>query len=334
TAFRSNTGQFGGALFVGGGTAHVEECVFEDNVATGQGMFGCGGGAVASQGSAQTTLVRCVLTGNTADDDFSTGGGAVLGAALVDECTLVDNRALTGTASALADVASVRSSIVRGGTAPRVDPGTAVAFSNVEGGPAGPGNFDADPRFWGAPADVGLLPDSPCIDAGDPAGPLQPDLTPRDVGALQFDPLRCGPGCAGPVGSSPCTSNVNASGADARLVALGSSAVAEDRFVLAVDDVPRGQFGFFLASPTGGLQALGGGSDGVLCLGTSGLLRIDDDVLIDRGLGAIAYRPDLGDLEDGNAVLPGATWHFQYWFRDLTPTGTSNTSSSVAVTFR
>jgi hypothetical protein len=50
------------------------------------------------------------------------------------------------------------------------------------------GNIDADPRFIDVAAhDFHLLSDSPCIDAGDPAYPLDPDGTVTDMGAFYFD---------------------------------------------------------------------------------------------------------------------------------------------------
>ncbi len=62
-----------------------------------------------------------------------------------------------------------------------------VTYSDVEGGWWGEGNIDADPMFvdpgngyfdlgWG----------SPCIDAGDPNSPYDPDGTIADMGALYF----------------------------------------------------------------------------------------------------------------------------------------------------
>ena len=65
-----------------------------------------------------------------------------------------------------------------------------VTYSNVEGGYSGIGNINADPRFvqlgyqdtsgdW-VGGDFHLLPDSPCIDSGDPSFVYQPDETDLD----------------------------------------------------------------------------------------------------------------------------------------------------------
>ena len=71
----------------------------------------------------------------------------------------------------------------------------------------------------------------------------------------------------------------------------------------------------------------------MLCLGGS-VLRLDQSILTDRGTGAVSLRPDLANLAQGQPVLGGETWHFQYWFRDLNPAQTSNTSAALRVSFQ
>ncbi|HPA46232.1 MAG TPA: hypothetical protein PK395_10750 [bacterium] len=52
------------------------------------------------------------------------------------------------------------------------NPTITVSYSNIQGGWSGEGNIDRDPLFvrpWdGEGADLHLMPDSPCIDAGNP----------------------------------------------------------------------------------------------------------------------------------------------------------------------
>ena len=52
--------------------------------------------------------------------------------------------------------------------------------------------------FVDAPnGDFSLMFDSPCIDAGDPASPLDPDGTRTDIGANHYPAWReCGGGCS------------------------------------------------------------------------------------------------------------------------------------------
>jgi len=63
-----------------------------------------------------------------------------------------------------------------------------VRYSDVQGGWPGTGNIDADPVFVGPyNEDFHLRWRSPCIDAGDPASPLDPDGTRNDIGAFYFN---------------------------------------------------------------------------------------------------------------------------------------------------
>ncbi len=58
-----------------------------------------------------------------------------------------------------------------------------ASFSDIEGGWTGVANIDDDPLFTG---DYHLQNISPCIDAGDPVSPLDPDSTIADMGAYYF----------------------------------------------------------------------------------------------------------------------------------------------------
>ena len=75
-----------------------------------------------------------------------------------------------------------------------------ISYSDIEGGEAGivtnnngtvnwlEGNIDEDPLFVDpANGDYHLTENSPCIDAGDPASPLDPDGTIADMGAFYYD---------------------------------------------------------------------------------------------------------------------------------------------------
>ncbi len=63
-----------------------------------------------------------------------------------------------------------------------------INYSNIEGGFTGIGNIDSDTLFIDPENDdFSLQIDSPCIDAGDPASPIDPDGTIADMGAIFFD---------------------------------------------------------------------------------------------------------------------------------------------------
>jgi len=64
----------------------------------------------------------------------------------------------------------------------------AISYCDIQGGMAGIGNINQDPLFVNTAAgDFQLLETSPCIDAGDPASPPDPDGSRADMGAYYFD---------------------------------------------------------------------------------------------------------------------------------------------------
>ncbi len=63
-----------------------------------------------------------------------------------------------------------------------------VTYCDVQGGWSGEGNINANPLFANpAGGDYYLTWPSPCINAGDPLSPLDPDSTRADMGAYYFD---------------------------------------------------------------------------------------------------------------------------------------------------
>jgi len=327
--FEGNRGQFGGAIYTTSNDALIEDSRFSANKAVVFATFVTCGGGVWCSGAA--VISRCTFVENEATEQLSRGGAAIHGPAIVDHCTFVGNLAIPGQPSTFNGLGggSLTNSIVLDASGMSLAVAD-VRYSLVEGGAPGIGNIALDPLFWGAPDDLGLLPGSPCIDVADPLAPLDPDGTRADMGAFPFDPYRCDVACTGPIGATLCTGVPNSSGARAHLQAFGSTAVADDRLVLVVNGVPTQQFGFFIASRYAGLQTLGGGSQGLLCL-ASPVLRFDRDILTDRGTGVVAYRPRPNAFPQGTVALPGEHWHFQYWFRDSNPGPTSNTSSAVRI---
>jgi hypothetical protein len=99
------------------------------------------------------------------------GRGLLYGRCTIANCTLAQNVTLglagEGGKSTLTNSIVYFNGIEAGGTqidgAPR-----SATYCDIEGGFAGAGNIDADPRFV-ADGDYHLASDSPCIDAGDPA---------------------------------------------------------------------------------------------------------------------------------------------------------------------
>ena len=70
-----------------------------------------------------------------------------------------------------------------------IESGSVTAtYSDIEDGWAGIGNIDSDPEFIDpANGNYNLSETSPCIDAGDPSSPLDPDGTTADMGAWFYN---------------------------------------------------------------------------------------------------------------------------------------------------
>lgn len=141
-------------------------------------------------------------------------GGAVFcdaqpdGKLVMNNCTLANNSAIVGRSIACdsffgSSTVTVTNSILYNGAEEiwNNDNSTiAITYSDVYGGWPGKNNIDADPLFTDIVRGVyHLLPDSPCIDAGDPQYLPQPDETdingnPRlvgkaiDMGAYEAQP--------------------------------------------------------------------------------------------------------------------------------------------------
>ena len=129
-----------------------------------------------------------------------------------------------------------------------------------------------------------------------------------------------------------CSTNANSSGAPASIAATGSPSISTGDLTLTVTDLPQNQFGFFLTSRETTFVPNFAGSDGNLCLG-SPLYRWLDVVYNTGTTNTVTRTTDLTDLPQGVTIAPGETWSFQYWTRDNNPTGTSNTSDAIAITF-
>jgi len=178
------------------------------------------------------------------------------------------------------------------------------------------------------------MPPSLAIDSAQPNAPLDANGTRADMGALPFDPLHCGAGCDGMLGTVYCTSNPNSTGQASHIRALGSTNLLQDQLILHASGMPAGMPGYFLGSK--GIDNIPGfgGSDGVLCLGLPLIVRFNLVVSNTGASGEFTRLLTPNTFPDGHFIAHAETWHFQAWHRDyngITPT--SNTSDALSITF-
>ncbi len=134
------------------------------------------------------------------------------------------------------------------------------------------------------------------------------------------------------IGTSYCNPAVpNSAGLPGRIFATGSEWVLESGVTLTADRLPQAQPGYFLNSQVQG-YVNPPGSNGFICLGGAiGRYNQSQNVIVGP-TGSIQI--DLTSVPQPSgllAVLPGDTWNFQCWYRDL---GSSNNfTNAVSVTF-
>ncbi|MEZ5979775.1 MAG: right-handed parallel beta-helix repeat-containing protein [Planctomycetota bacterium] len=183
----------GGGLYLTGGTCEIRNCfVVANTIIQGDPAHGAG---VTVHSSATVHLDHCVVANNRAFGNvFGSYGGGVWATptTTIESCTIVGNLAQNGNATGggVYGAAKIVNSIVRGNTPDELAGSPVVTWSNVLGGYAGVGNVDGVPRFvdeFGT-VDLHLLPNSPCIDRGDPAK-FDADGTRSDIGAFAYQRL-------------------------------------------------------------------------------------------------------------------------------------------------
>lgn len=178
-------GHSGGALDLWAGTGVVNRVYMLRNEADSAGA-----GISAEAGS--MLLMENTLLAEGRLPTWMRGGGLDLSesTAFIDLCTVVHNDEY-GIYQWESDV-SVSNSLIYYNLGSSVAPGVAVQYSNIEGGYAGTGNFDAPPLLY--EGNYHLTAWSPCRAAGQTAGPgfidvdgeVRPVGEPFDVGFDHF----------------------------------------------------------------------------------------------------------------------------------------------------
>jgi hypothetical protein len=158
---------YGGGIGIWDSNPMISKNLVYNNTATR------GGGIFIGHDSSQAQIINNTIYGN----DATTGGGIYLNSSLSD----------------------IRNTIIWGNTA-NLSPGiyqaasvnNTVNYSDVQEGWTGTGieNINEDPLFFDAESgDFHLTENSPCIDAGDPSFPPDPDGSICDMGVFYYDSL-------------------------------------------------------------------------------------------------------------------------------------------------
>ena len=199
--------------------------------------------------------------------------------------------------------------------------GTGYFYSTV-------GLVTSDPMLRDRPGhDFHLLAGSPCIDAGDPSAPLDPDGSRTEIGPLRFD-----------AGYTPfaayCTSKLNSQGCVPAIGASGTpSFTASTPFTITCTNELNNKLGLLFYGQTPLANQYQGGW---LCVATP----VKRTPVIDSGGNAGAddcsgtYSFEFNAVIQGGldpALVPGAVVYAQFWSRD--PNASYTTNRSDALTF-
>lgn len=155
----NNTSMWGGGLYIyGDSNPELSRVKIINNVASNEG------GGIICHVNCNPVLTNLTIFGNNAPS----GGGIFIGSNCFVDIT---NTILWNNSNEID---------INGGS-------VNITYSNIEGGYTGNGNINEDPLFID-PQNLSfhLTEQSPCIDAGDPDSPLDPDGTISDIGRYYF----------------------------------------------------------------------------------------------------------------------------------------------------
>lgn len=139
----------------------------------------------------------------------------------------------------------------------------------------------------------------------------------------------------GGTASFGCAAELNSTGAAGQITATGTFLAGGLPLTLTGTSVPANQFGLLFTSRSPGDVFPVPNSQGRICLGGT-IGRFNSLVTNSGPAGVLSMAVDTNALPQGAGTvpaLPGETWYFQMWFRDVNPGVTSNFTNRVGVTF-
>jgi hypothetical protein len=192
------------------------------------------------------------------------------------------------------------------------------------------GNIATNPLLWDGPnGDFRLKPGSPCIDAGKPTSPKDPDGSVADVGALAYDPTYA------PPPSAYCTSKVNSQGCSPTIGSTGNASASGATFDITCANVLNNKQGLLFYSYTpkqvpyqGGYLCVQAPTKRTPAMSSGGNPPPDDC----SGSYTFDFNARIQSGIDPGLVA-GALVYAQYWFRDPQQAGFFTTGRSDALSF-
>ena len=163
------------------------------------------------------------------------------------------------------------------------------------------------------------------------------------LGLPQADPAGSASGSAQlycllrPLGTAYCgVANLNSTGLPGTLAAHGSAEIDCGSFELLAAQLPAAVPCVALIARRPDATTVGWDGGGILCLRQPiGLFR--NALAVSRPDGSVTLQPALAaplPAPLSGAIVPGETWRFQVWFRDVGPVASSNLTHALAVTFK
>ncbi|MEM8714111.1 MAG: hypothetical protein AAGG01_24465, partial [Planctomycetota bacterium] len=140
------------------------------------------------------------------------------------------------------------------------------------------------------------------------------------------------------MGANFCGGGINSTGAPAILSAVGSTVAGDNDVLFDVTQAPAGSVGILLASTTQGAGITVG--SGELCLkGNIGRYVAPGQLRGIDPVGSSRLRIDTSMIPSATGMMSataGDTLAFQFWYRDVQPSGqsTSNLTQGVQITFQ
>lgn len=300
-------------------------------VLEGFSITGVGGDVALIVSLSNGTLRRCIVSGNM----YGFYMGVEVTQGTIESCTIVGNRIGIAGLTHFAGQLTLRNSIVANNLQEDYTNnlfGPVEYCAGMDNDPYwlthGVGNLPMDPQtYFPAFGQAQLQPGSPCIDAGDPLAPPDPDGSRLDIGAVPFDRnFTPGP-------SIYCTAKLNSQGCLPAIAYQGqASFTSASPFLVTASQIVPQRIGllFYGFGPRAApFQA------GVHCV----LPPTPRTTAQSSGPGGPcggSYSLDMNawiQSEVDMRLVPGAVVCAQYWYRDPGEPAGFNTGLSDAIQF-